>query len=554
MGLRYLDDSPPAAGRIRYLDEPQAAEPEPSMMDNVAQGVGNFAAGAVRGAGSIGATLLAPYDMARDAIDGKGLSLESNRQRRADMDYGLREMGADTDSLGYGAGKLVSEIAGTAGVGGVLGKGAQAVGAAPKVINALQSGGFSLGSPVAQTLRARATDAALRVGGGAVAGGAAAGLVDPDQAAMGAAIGGAAPYAIKGAKALGSGIKNAMGTGIKSVLGTTSGVGGEAISGAYRAGKAGKREFLDNMTGASEMTDVLASAKQGLDAIRTQRGNMYRQGMAQISGDKTVLDIAPVLKEAQAIQAMGSYKGQVINSKSAGAVQELNEKINEWASLDPAEFHTPEGLDALKKAIGDIRDSYEFGSPARKAADNVYHSIKGQITAQAPVYAKVMKDYETASSTLGEIEKALSLGKKSSADTAMRKLQSLMRNNVNTNYGNRVNLARELETQGGQEIMPALAGQAMNSWTPRGLAGGTTSLATLAAFAANPLAAPFVAAAGSPRMIGNMAYGAGRLTGGAGELATRAGQGMLGNRLSALLQPSMLSLGSTVPAVAFSRQ
>ena len=55
----------------------------------VLQGAGNLGAGLVRGAGSIGATLVAPWDMMSDAIAGKGLSLESNRQRRADMDSAL---------------------------------------------------------------------------------------------------------------------------------------------------------------------------------------------------------------------------------------------------------------------------------------------------------------------------------------------------------------------------------------------------------------------------------------------------------------------------------
>jgi hypothetical protein len=36
----------------------QASKPEPSMMDSVKQGAGNAVAGLVRGAGSIGATLL----------------------------------------------------------------------------------------------------------------------------------------------------------------------------------------------------------------------------------------------------------------------------------------------------------------------------------------------------------------------------------------------------------------------------------------------------------------------------------------------------------------
>lgn len=71
---------------------PQAENP--SMLQNIKQGAGNLAAGALRGAGSIGATLLAPKDMVTDALGGKGLSLESNRQRRADMDSALGNMGS----------------------------------------------------------------------------------------------------------------------------------------------------------------------------------------------------------------------------------------------------------------------------------------------------------------------------------------------------------------------------------------------------------------------------------------------------------------------------
>lgn len=40
------------------------------------------------------------------------------------MDAALGQLGAETDSFGYGAGKLAGEIAGTAGAGGVLARGA----------------------------------------------------------------------------------------------------------------------------------------------------------------------------------------------------------------------------------------------------------------------------------------------------------------------------------------------------------------------------------------------------------------------------------------------
>lgn len=189
-----------------------AAKQEPSLLDDIKQGAGNLAAGLVRGAGSIGATLLAPVDIAKDALDGKGLSLESNRQRRAAMDAGLREMGAETDSLMYKGGKLAGEVAGTAGAGGVVAKGLTAAAPAitrvapaaanvlPKLASSIQSGGFTLGSTGGST----AGNALLRLTGGAVNGAVTAGLANPEDAGMGAVIGGATPLVVKGAGKLGN--------------------------------------------------------------------------------------------------------------------------------------------------------------------------------------------------------------------------------------------------------------------------------------------------------------------------------------------------------------
>lgn len=189
------DDARALAAEIRRM---RSAAPEPTAKEttigeDIAQGAGNLVAGAVRGAGSIGATILAPYDMAKDALAGKGLSLESNRQRRADMDAGLQSMGAQPDSLLYKGGKLAGEIAGTAGTGGVLAKGAQAVGAAPSVVNALASSGFNLGRPAAATIGGKVVDAAIRIGTGATVGATSAGAVNPSDAGTGAIIGGALP-------------------------------------------------------------------------------------------------------------------------------------------------------------------------------------------------------------------------------------------------------------------------------------------------------------------------------------------------------------------------
>jgi hypothetical protein len=186
MARFVFEDEDPAtpAARFVFEDEPAPAGAEPSALRSVAQGAGNLVAGAVRGAGSIGATILAPYDIAMDALDGKGLSLESNRQRRADMDAGLRMLGAETDSWMYQGGKLATEIAGTAAVPGLAAGGAKALGAAPKVVTALASGG---GKVEGATRLART---AMRTGAGAAVGGASAAMVDPSMTAGGAGVGG----------------------------------------------------------------------------------------------------------------------------------------------------------------------------------------------------------------------------------------------------------------------------------------------------------------------------------------------------------------------------
>lgn len=193
------------------FDEPK----EKSFAEKAGGLVRDAAAGAVRGAGSIGATLLAPVDMARDAMDGKGLSLESNRQRRADMDGAFSEMGVDTDSLAYGGGKLVAEVAGTLGAGGAAANGvarfaprvAQAV---PGLMNAIRSGGFTTGTRAAPGFVPQAIDLGTRMAGGALNGGLSAAMVDPSEAGVGAAVGGAIPVVTKAAGAAGRVVGNAV--------------------------------------------------------------------------------------------------------------------------------------------------------------------------------------------------------------------------------------------------------------------------------------------------------------------------------------------------------
>lgn len=306
----------------------------------------------------------------------------------------------------------------------------------------------------------------------------------------------------------------AAGRGVAPVIGMTTGVGTEAARQAVRAGLEGgdiSKLFIENLRGNVPAENVLEAAKQNLAAINAQKSAEYRANMAKIKTDKTVLDFSGIDKALDASENIATFKGQVKNQKAADAIAEMRAEINNWKTLDPAQFHTPEGLDALKQKVGGILESIPFEQKtARLVAGKVYDSIKSEITAQAPEYAKTMKAYNDASDLIREIERSLSLGQKASADTAMRKLQSVMRNNVQTNYGQRINLAKELEKAGGQEMMPALAGQAMSELAPRGLQRATAGPSVIGAYGTFGLPGAIgMATVSSPRLMGEALYGAG---------------------------------------------
>lgn len=313
----------------------ETPNPESSMMDSIKQGAGNVLAGAVRGAGSIGSTLIAPYDMAKDALAGKGLSLESNRQRRSDMDSALGMMGAQPDSLMYKGGKLGGEIAGTAGIGGALAKPLQALAATKYAsgieplleggIKALQTGGFRVG-PLAGT----GAGTAARVLGGAAVGGASAGLVNPEDAGLGAAIGGALPSAVQLGGAIGNLARRSVGGGspvTPQMMETAS----KSMDAGYvippsMVNPSFKNRLLESQSGKFETAQLAATKNQGVtdslarkalgladDAplsqetmrgIRTQAGKVYEQAKSAgtITADSAYIqsldDIASKYKTA----------------------------------------------------------------------------------------------------------------------------------------------------------------------------------------------------------------------------------------------------------------
>lgn len=219
-------NSPAMTAKIDGDQISQDAKAGPSMLGELAGQAGNLAAGAVRGAGSIGATLAYPVNKITDMMMGDrsptlgGLvtgqqPISRNQELRQDMDWSLHDLGADTNSPAYKVGKVGAEIAGTAGAGGavanVAARAPVIAAAAPNLLQAIRTGGMSANAIAARAPFVAAPGAGnvlTRVAGGAINGGASAGLIDPNQAGSGALVGGALPILAKGAGVAGNAIGN----------------------------------------------------------------------------------------------------------------------------------------------------------------------------------------------------------------------------------------------------------------------------------------------------------------------------------------------------------
>lgn len=300
-------------------------------------------------------------------------------------------------------------------------------------------------------------------------------------------------------------------------LGTHTGA--EPLKLAYKAGRQGgdaAQAFLDNLRGNAPMEDVVGSAKAALSQMRQNKNAAYRAGMAGVAKDPEILSFEPIDKAMQKAAEVKSYRGrsgtgtaQELSSSTSAVRKDIEAAIDHWRKLDPAEFHTPEGFDALKQQLGDIKDSLPYNTPQRLVAEQAYSAIRNSIVAQAPEYAKVMKDYERASDAISQIERGLSLGKRATVDTSLRKLQSIMRNNVNTNYGYRGKLLDQLTEAGAPHLPYELAGQSLSKLTPRGLGNVEAGAAGAVALASHNPAILTAAPLMSPRLMGETAYGAG---------------------------------------------
>jgi hypothetical protein len=347
-------------------------------------------------------------------------------------------------------------------------------------------------------------------------------------------------------KALTSGGKHLAAPAGRFMAGNFTGTGpmpwSNVASSGRKGGEAG-RQFRGQMRETIPFEEFVQNAKEALSNIKREASQAYRTGMDTIAESTAILDFTKIDKAFRKVADIGTFKGEVLNPSTTVVFKKMADAIDDWRMKPPKDFHTPEGMDALKKKIGDIREGTDYGSQERLMVDKVYHAIKDEIVGQAPEYGRIMKGYENMKTATKELEKSLKIGVKHDVDQATRALTSAMRDTVNTNFGARVKGVEILEQAGAHHLMDQLAGVSVKGVAPRGL-GGATSGAVGTGLAAASIyndvlpwwvAAPGIAAT-SPRLTAELVHGAARGYG----MAERA----LGSRLGRSLTGRQTRLGA----------
>jgi len=317
---------------------------------------------------------------------------------------------------------------------------------------------------------------------------------------------------VGGTKLVGSGV-NLVSKAPSKILGMTTGAGETAISTAFRSGQKGGKvaeDFRSNITGKESIGKVVEDTLESLKNKKSQTSKTFVEGKNKLDlGSKKVNPeiISNIAEDIVQSKSLGQFE---LSSKAQGKLKQLNKIIEEWR-LNPKN-HNLEGLDALKRRIdAEYPTGINVGDSGRLVSD-VRNKIKDIIVKESPDYAKVMNAYEEAIKLEKKLKNELSLGKRADAGTTLRKLQSVMRNNVNTNFGSRLEALKLLDTADGN-LMAKLAGQSLNTLTPRGLqslipsgALGVGSSALLGGGFINPLAIAPTLITSSPRLMGEAAY------------------------------------------------
>jgi hypothetical protein len=395
------------------------------------QATKDYAKGLIGGAAGIGNTIINAASVPVVPNGPNGLinpetQAPAVQAKNADRQAGLAAYTAEQPkTLPYEAGKLTSEIAGTAGVGGALAAPVKAVApvAGPvvgnlltKFGNALGSSGMTVGGAPATTAAQGAGNLALRAAGGYGSGYASAGLIDPSTANTGGMINAAVPVVSKAAGLVG----NALG---KAVSGGQ--LAPEVVALADRAKQLGIDIPADRLVNskplnalASSLNYVPLSGRAGTERkMQDQLNTALSRTFGQDSDNVTM-----ALRKASG--DLGDKFDKVLQSNTVKIDPQFMQDVADAGTMASKELGS-EGAGIINKQIDEILAKGQSGEIDGQAAYNIKKTLDRISNRNSPeaFYARDLKQ-----KLMGALDR--SLGPQEAADFAA----------VRKQYGNMLSL------------------------------------------------------------------------------------------------------------------
>lgn len=320
----------------------------------------------------------------------------------------------------------------------------------------------------------------------------------------------------KGGAAVGKGLGAGM-------LGFTTGAGSSAVKHAVKTGMMGGaagREFRAAMRGNISKADLVEKARTGLGKMAELRRDEYLREIQVMRKDTQAIDASPIYGKMEEllkkdfnvdlyVDEMGNYQvGELAYSTlmpdSYTDIQNVVEIMNQW-KVHPEGF-TLSTLDNLKRKLDSF---YSENKNSRAFVTALKKEVKNTITKNYPEYGIITERYAKLSNDIDEIERTLSVGKRSTTDTALRKLMTVMKDN----YEFRQTLVEKMDALVPAELKAQIAGQSFSGYTPLAFMGKTLETGAILGFAYRAMQmGAFMGslALASPRVVGELAHFLGR--------------------------------------------
>lgn len=229
-------------------------------------------------------------------------------------------------------------------------------------------------------------------------------------------------------------------------------------SGTKSANKA-YNEFKNGVKSVDDLTTIVENSYAKLKQSSFEK---YMANKARLEKDAQVLPFDGIEKQLAETEQKLTYKGQVIDKDAYDMYKAVKDKVNTYKALNPNEYHTPIGMDALKRQIASLKvprnKNDVLSSKVANVVDDVSRAIGYTIKNNAPLYEKMVGDSSADLKILSDLKYNLSVGKQANAQTVISKLdKALSRPHVE-------NKLKMLDEKTGSNTIPSIAGYLSKPW------------------------------------------------------------------------------------------